>query len=73
MLELGLRVGGAPIKRHFDLSSFAKGPDGPSGAPRKRHFDLSCFAKGPDGSSGARTYVRGLGFWVMWLGFGVRF
>ena len=57
MLELGLRVGGAPIKRHFDLSSFAKGPDGPSGAPRKRHLDLSSFAKGPDGSSGARNYV----------------
>ena len=50
MLELGLRVKGAPIKRHFDLSSFAKGPDGPSGAPRKRHFDFSSFAKGPDGN-----------------------
>ncbi len=73
MLELGLRVRGAPIKRHFDLSSFAKGPDGPSGAPRKRHFDLSSFAKGPDGSSGARTYVRGLGFGVRWLGFRVMF
>ncbi len=57
MLELGLRVKGAPIKRHSDLSSFVKGPDGPSGAPRKVHFDLSSFAKGPDGSSGARTYV----------------
>ena len=57
MLELGWRVGGAPIKRHFDLSSFAKGPDGPSGAPRKRHLDLSSFVKGPDGSSGARNYV----------------
>ncbi len=73
MLELGLRVRGAPIKRHSDLSSFAKGPDGPSGAPRKRHFEVSRFAKGPDGASGARTYVRGLDFWVMWLGFGVRF
>ncbi len=57
MLELGLRVKGAPIKRHSDLSSFVKGPDVPSGAPRKLHFDLSSFAKGPDGSSGARTYV----------------
>ena len=28
VLELGLRVRGAPIKRHFDLSSVAKGPDG---------------------------------------------
>ena len=54
MLELGLRVGGASIKRHFDLSSFAKGPDGPSGAPRKRHFDFPSFANSPDGLSGAR-------------------
>ena len=57
MLELGLRVKGAPIKLHYDLSSFVKGLDVPSGAPRKLHFDLPSFAKGPDGSSGARTYV----------------
>ena len=44
MLELGLRVRGAPIKRHFDLSSFAKGPDGPSGAPGKRYFDLLLYS-----------------------------
>ena len=57
MLELGLRVQGAPIKRLFDLYSFAKGPDGPSGAPRKHHFDLSSVATCPDGSSGAGNYV----------------
>ena len=50
MLELGLRVQGAPIKRLFDLYSFAKGPDGSS---RTNHFDFSTFARGPDRPPGA--------------------